>query len=84
MTSNSVSQLLNKLIKNRKILLSIIDSIKTIGKMGVPLRGHWDGLRQQPNFRELANHPGLVISLVSHQCSSSTGKPNFGASFEDS
>ena len=34
--------------KNRKVLLSIIDAIKTIGKMGVPLRGHRDDSRYQP------------------------------------
>ena len=28
--------------KNRKVLLSIIDAIKAIGKVGVPFRGHRD------------------------------------------
>ena len=31
--------------KNRKVLLSIIDAIKTIGKMGVTLRGYRDDSR---------------------------------------
>ena len=41
--------------KNRKVLLSIIDAIKTIGKMGVPLRGHRDDSRYQPEVGEPAN-----------------------------
>ena len=45
--------------KNRKVLLSIIDAIKTIGKMGVPLRGHRDDSRCQPDVGEPANHPGV-------------------------
>ena len=45
--------------KNRKVLLSIIDAIKTIGKMGVPLRGHRDDSRYQPDVGEPANHPGV-------------------------
>ena len=35
--------------KNGKILLSIIDAIKTIGKIGVPLRGDRDDSRYQPD-----------------------------------
>ena len=45
--------------KNRKALLSIIDAIKTIGKMGVPLRGHRDNSRYQPDVGEPSNHPGV-------------------------
>ena len=45
--------------KSRKVLLSIIDAIKKIGKMGVPLRGHGDDLRYQFNVGELANHPAV-------------------------
>ena len=66
-----VEQLLSKSTvkqagKNSKVLLSIIDAIKTIGKMGVPLRGHGDDSRYQPDVREPANHPGVgnFIELV--------------------
>ena len=59
MSSNSVSQLLNRLTKIKKVLLSIIDVIKTISKMGVPLRGHRDYLRYQPDVGEPADYPGL-------------------------
>ena len=45
--------------KNRKVLLSIIDVIKAIGKMSVPLRGHRDDSRYQPDVGEPANHPGV-------------------------
>ena len=45
--------------KSRKILLSIIDAIKAIGKMGVPLRGHRDNSKYQPVVGEPANHPGV-------------------------
>ena len=43
--------------KNRKVLLSIVDAIKTIGKMDVQLRGHRDDSRYQPDVGEPANHP---------------------------
>ena len=61
---NPVDQQLSKstvkqVDKNRKVLLSIIDAIKTIGKMGVPLRGHRDDSRYQPDVGEPANHPGV-------------------------
>ena len=46
--------------KNRKVLLSIIDAIKTIGKMDVPLRGHRDDSRYQLDVGEPANHPEVV------------------------
>ena len=39
--------------------MSIIDAIKTISKMVVPLRGHSDYLRYQPDVGEPANYPGL-------------------------
>ena len=44
--------------KNRKVLLPIIDAIKTIGKMGAPLRGHRDDSRYQPDVGEPTNYPG--------------------------
>ena len=44
---------------NRKVLLPIIDAIKTIGKMAVPLRGHRDDSKYQPDVGEPANHPGV-------------------------
>ena len=49
--------------KNRKVLLSITDAIKTIGKMGVPLRGHRDNSRHQPDVGEPENHPGVGILI---------------------
>ena len=39
--------------------MSIIDAIKTIGKMGVPLRRHRDDSRYQPDVGEPSNHPGV-------------------------
>ena len=40
--------------------MSIIDAIKTIGKMDVPLRGHRDDSRYQLDVGEPANHPEAV------------------------
>ena len=45
--------------KNKKVLFTIIDAMKTKGKMGVPLRGHRDDSRYQPDVGEPANHPGV-------------------------
>ena len=52
--------------KNRKVLLSIIDVIKTIGKMVVPLRGHTDDSSYQPDVGEPVNYPGAgnFIELI--------------------
>ena len=47
----------------KKVLLSIIDAIKTIGKMGVPSRDHRGNLRYQPDVGEPANHPGVRILI---------------------
>ena len=62
--------------------MSIIDPIKTIGKIGVPL-GHRDDSRNQPDVGERENHPGGWQFYLIYQFCSSTGKPNFWASFED-
>ena len=35
--------------KNRKVLLSVIDAIKTIDKMDLPLTGHRDDSTYQPD-----------------------------------
>ena len=43
--------------------MSIIDAIKTIGKMGVPLRGHRDISWHQPDVGEPENHPGVRILI---------------------
>ena len=48
-----------KVDKNGKVLLSIIDAIKTIDKVSVPLRSYRDDSRYQPDVGESANHPGL-------------------------
>ena len=44
--------------KNRKILLSITDAIKTVGKIWVPLRCYRNDSRYQPDVGEPANHRG--------------------------
>ena len=44
--------------------MSIIDGIKTIGKISVPLRGHRDDSRYQPEVEEPANYPEDVVSLT--------------------
>ena len=38
--------------------MTIIDAIKTIGKMGTSLGGHRDDSRYQPDVGEPANYPG--------------------------
>ena len=45
--------------KNRKVLLSIIDAIKGIDKMGLPLRSHRDISSYHRNVGEPANHTGV-------------------------
>ena len=52
--------------KNGKVLLSIIDAIKTIGKIGVPLISHRDDSRYKPDVGEPANHPrvGNFIEFI--------------------
>ena len=40
--------------------MSIINAIKTIGKIGVQLRGHRDDSRYQLDVGEPANHPEVV------------------------
>ena len=37
----------------------IIEAMKIIGKMGVPLRGHMDDSRYQPDVGKPGNHPGF-------------------------
>ena len=46
--------------------MSVIDAIKTIGKMGVPLKGHRDDSRYQPDIGEPANYPevGKFIEFI--------------------
>ena len=52
--------------KNGKVLLSIIDVIKTIGKIGVPLRGDRDDSRYQLDVGKPENYPGVgnFIELI--------------------
>ena len=45
--------------KNKNVLSSIIDAIKTIGKMGVPLRGHRDDSKYQSDVEEPTYHSGV-------------------------
>ena len=39
--------------------MSIIDAIKTVGKLGVQLRGYRDDSKNQPDVGEPENHPGV-------------------------
>ena len=45
--------------KNNRILLSIIDLLKTAGQMGIPLRGHRDESQYHPEVGEPASHAGV-------------------------
>ena len=69
--------------KNRKVLLSISDAIKTIGKMGVPLRGHRDDSRHQPDVGEPANHPGVGNFIEFINFAVRQGNQSFQASSEN-
>ena len=70
----------NQIDKSRKVVLSIIDAMKAIGKMGVPLRGHRDDSRYQPDVRKPANHPGVgnfieFINFAVRQGNQTLGSP---------
>ena len=45
--------------KNNRILLSIIDLLKTAGQMGIPLRGHRDDSQYHQEVGEPATHAGV-------------------------
>ena len=45
--------------KNNRILLSIIDLLKTAGQMGIPLRGHRYDSQYHPEVGEPATHAGV-------------------------
>ena len=45
--------------RNNRILLSIIDLLKTAGQMGIPLRGHRDESQYHPEVGEPASHAGV-------------------------
>ena len=45
--------------RNKNVLLSIIDNIKTIGRMGIALRVHWDDFKYHPDVVEPSGHGGL-------------------------
>ena len=45
--------------RNKNVLLSIIDTRKTIGRMGIALRGHWDNSKYHPDVGEPSGHGGL-------------------------
>ena len=84
-TKDPVEQQLSKssvkqIDKSRKVVLSIIDAIKAIGKMGVPLRAHRDDSRYQPDVGEPANHPGVgnfieLINFAVQQGNQTLGSP---------
>ena len=42
--------------RNKNVLLSIIDIIKTIGKMGIALRGHRDDSKYHPDIGQPSGH----------------------------
>ena len=52
--------------KNNRILLTIIDLLKTAGQMGIPLRGHRDDSQYHPEVGELTTHAG-VGNFVEHK-----------------
>ena len=61
-------------------LLSVIDTIKTIGSMGIALRGHWDNSKYHPDVREPSEHDRLsnlleLVSLTTTGKYNSTGTP---------
>ena len=45
--------------RNKNVLLTIIDNIKTIGRMGIALRVHWDDFKYHPDVVESSGHGGL-------------------------
>ena len=45
--------------KNNRILMSIIDLLKTAGQMGIPLRGHRDDSQYHQEVGEPATHAGV-------------------------
>ena len=42
--------------RNKNVLLSMIDIIKTIGKMGIALRGHRDDSKYHPDIGQPSGH----------------------------
>ena len=38
--------------RNKNVLLSIVDIIKTIGSLDIALRGHWDDSKYHPDVGE--------------------------------
>ena len=54
-----VVQTSEQIKKNNRILLSIIDLLKTAGRMGIPLRGHRDNSQYHPEVGEPATHAGV-------------------------
>ena len=44
---------------NNRILLSIIDLLKTAVQMGIPLRGHRDDSQYHPEVGEPTTHAGV-------------------------
>ena len=45
--------------KSNRILLAIIDLLKTPGRMNIPLRGHRDDSQYHPKVGELATRAGV-------------------------
>ena len=52
--------------RNKNVLLSITDIIKTIGRMGIAVRGHRDDSKYYPDVGEPSGHGGLdnFVELV--------------------
>ena len=55
-----------KFERNKNVLLSIIDIIKAIARMGIALRGHRDDSKYRPDVGEPSGHGGLgnFVELV--------------------
>ena len=53
--------------KDSIILLSIMELLKTVGRMGIPLRGHRDDSQYHSELGELATHAGVgnFVELLS-------------------
>ena len=52
--------------RTKNVLLSIVDIIKTIGRMGIALRGHRDDSKYHPDVGKPSGHGGLgnFVELV--------------------
>ena len=68
--------------KNNRILLSIIDLLKTAGQVGIPLRGHRDDSQYHPEVEEPATHAGVDNFLELLNFAVRQGNKDLGRSFK--